>query len=117
MYFKFKNRTIIQNTFQMKLLEGKTAVITGAGRGIGRGIALKLGEHGANIAFSDMMYDDNAKSLEMELQAMGVKAKGYASDASKFDDSHKFADEVVQEFGRVDILVNNAGITRDQLLM
>jgi len=101
----------------MKLLEGKTAVITGANRGIGRGIALKLGEHGANIAFSDMAYDDNAKSLEAALHEMGVKAKGYASDASKFDDSQKFADEVVKDFGRIDILVNNAGITRDQLLM
>jgi len=101
----------------MKLLEGKTAIVTGAARGIGRAIALKLAEQGANIAFSDMVYDDNAKSLETELNTLGVKAKAWASDASKLDDTQKFVDEVVKEFGRVDVLVNNAGITRDTLLM
>ncbi len=101
----------------MKLLDGKTAVITGAARGIGRAIALKFGSEGANVAFSDIRYDENCESLEKELEAMGVKGKGYASDASSFEGSEKFINEVLNDFGQVDILVNNAGITRDNLLM
>ncbi|MDO9512382.1 MAG: 3-oxoacyl-[acyl-carrier-protein] reductase [Bacteroidales bacterium] len=101
----------------MKLLQGKVAVITGASRGIGRAIALRFAAEGANIAFSDLNYDDNCIALEKELAALGVKGKGYASDASSFEASEKFIDEVVKDFGTVDILVNNAGITRDQLLM
>ncbi|MBI5218094.1 MAG: 3-oxoacyl-[acyl-carrier-protein] reductase [Bacteroidia bacterium] len=101
----------------MKLLEGKTAIITGAARGIGRAISIKFAEHGANIAFTDLFYDDNMKSLETELAALGVKAKGYASDASKYTDSEKLAEEVLKDFSSIDILVNNAGITRDNLLM
>jgi len=101
----------------MNLLEGKTAIITGAARGIGRAIALKFAAEGANIAFSDMAYDENAQSLEKQLLELGVKAKAYASDASKLDETQKFVDDVVKEFGRVDVLVNNAGITRDTLLM
>jgi len=101
----------------MKLLEGKTALITGASRGIGREIALKFAAQGANIAFSDLAYDDNAKSLEVEIEALGLKAKGYASDASSFDGGESLINAVMEEFGRIDILVNNAGITRDNLLM
>ncbi|MBU1013868.1 MAG: 3-oxoacyl-[acyl-carrier-protein] reductase [Bacteroidetes bacterium] len=101
----------------MKLLEGKTALITGASRGIGREIALKFAAQGANIAFSDLAYDDNAKSLEVEIEALGLKAKGYASDASSFDGGEALINAVMEEFGRIDILVNNAGITRDNLLM
>lgn len=101
----------------MKLLEGKTAVITGASRGIGRAIALKFASEGADIAFSDIRYDEQAESLEKEIVALGQKGKGYASDASSFEDSQKFIDEVLKEFGKVDILVNNAGITRDNLML
>ncbi len=101
----------------MKLLEGKTALITGGARGIGRAIALSFAKHGAHIAFSDLIYDDQAIALEKELAAYGIKAKGYASDASNLESSEKLAEEVATEFGRIDILVNNAGITRDTLLM
>lgn len=101
----------------MKLLEGKTAIITGASRGIGKSIAIKYAEHGANIAFTDIVEDDNMKNLEKELQAMGVKAKGYASNASNYEDSQKTVDQIIKDFGTVDVLVNNAGITRDGLLM
>ena len=101
----------------MKLLEGKTAVITGASRGIGRAIAIKFASEGADVAFSDIRYDEEAESLEKEIAALGQKGKGYASDASSFEDSQKFIDEVLKEFGKVDILVNNAGITRDNLML
>lgn len=101
----------------MKLLEGKTALITGASRGIGRAIALAFAQQGANIAFSDLKYDEQAIDLEKEIQALGVKAKAFASDASSFSGSEKMVEEVAASFGRIDILVNNAGITRDTLLM
>lgn len=101
----------------MKILEGKTALITGASRGIGRAIALEFAHTGANVAFSDLRYDELAESLEKELTALGVKAKGYASDASSFADSEKLVNDVIAEFGKIDILVNNAGITKDTLLM
>jgi 3-oxoacyl-[acyl-carrier protein] reductase len=101
----------------MKLLEGKTALITGGARGIGRAIALAFAAQGAHVAFSDLHYDDQAKSLEKELASLGVQARGFASDASKLADSEKLIDEVMAAFGRIDILVNNAGITRDTLLM
>ena len=101
----------------MKLLEGKTALITGASRGIGKAIALQFANEGANIAFSDIRRDENMENLEKELQALGVQAKGYASDASSFSDSDRAVEEVVKDFGRIDVLVNNAGITRDNLLM
>ena len=101
----------------MKLLEGKIALVTGANRGIGRAIALKMGEQGASIAFTDLAIDDNTKSLEKELEALGVKAKGYASDASSLKDTEKVVRDIVAEFGTIDILVNNAGITKDTLLM
>ena len=101
----------------MKLLEGKTAIITGASRGIGRGIAKVFASHGANIAFSYSSSVDAAMALEKELATKGVKVKGYQSDASNFAQSQEFVDAVVAEFGTVDILVNNAGITKDNLLM
>lgn len=101
----------------MKLLEGKVAIVTGAARGIGRAIAVKFAEQGANVAFTDLKLDEHTESLEKELNALGVKAKGFASDASKYDDAEKVTDAIVEEFGRVDALINNAGITRDTLLM
>ena len=101
----------------MKLLEGKTALITGASRGIGKAIALRFANEGANIAFTDLVADENFQATERELQALGVKAKGYASNASSFEDSANTVDQIAKEFGSIDILVNNAGITRDNLLM
>lgn len=101
----------------MKLLEGKTAIITGAARGIGKSIAIELAKAGANIAFTDLFYDDNAKATEKELADLGVKAKGYASDASKFDQTHEVVAQIAKDFGSIDVLVNNAGITKDTLLM
>lgn len=101
----------------MKLLEGKTALITGGARGIGKAIAIAYATEGANVAFSDLKYDEIAESLEKELEAFGVKAKGYASDASSFEGSEELINKVVEDFGRIDVLVNNAGITRDNLLM
>lgn len=101
----------------MKLLEGKTALVTGGSRGIGRAIALAFAAEGANVAFSDLAYDAIAENLEKEIQSLGVKAKGYASDASSFDGSEILCNAVAADFGRIDILVNNAGITRDNLLM
>lgn len=101
----------------MKLLEGKTALITGAARGIGKALALKFAEEGANIAFTDLVIDENGKATEAEIQALGVKAKGYASNAANFDETHTVVEEVMNDFGRIDILVNNAGITKDGLMM
>ncbi len=101
----------------MKLLEGQTALITGGSRGIGRAIALEMARQGANVAFSDLKYDETAKQTEKELNDLGVEAKGYASDASSFSESENLVNDVVAEFGNIDILVNNAGITRDTLLM
>jgi len=101
----------------MKLLENKTALVTGAARGIGKAIVLAYAREGANIAFSDLRLDADTEQLEKELQALGVKAKGYASDASSFEASEQLIEAVIQDFGGIDILVNNAGITRDGLLM
>ena len=101
----------------MKLLENKVALITGGSRGIGRGIAQKFAEQGANVAFTFLSSVEKALAFEKELQAMGVKAKGYQSDAADFAAAEKLIDEIVQDFGTLDIVVNNAGITRDTLLM
>lgn len=101
----------------MKLLEGKVALITGASRGIGKAIALEFAKHGANIAFSDIKADENMALCEKELKALGVEARGYASNAASFEESAQLVDNVVKDFGRIDVLVNNAGITRDNLLM
>lgn len=101
----------------MKLLEGKITVITGATRGIGKGIAKKFAEQGATIVFTYVSSEEKAKIVEGELKAFGVAAKGYKSDASKMEDAIALIDDVVKEFGTVDIVVNNAGITKDGLLM
>ena len=101
----------------MKLLEGKVALITGAARGIGKSIAMKFAQEGANIAFTDLNYDENMQATEKELAAFGVKAKGYASNAASFEDSEKLIADVVSDFEKIDVLVNNAGITRDNLLL
>ena len=101
----------------MKLLEGKTAIITGASRGIGKGIARVYAEHGANVAFTYSSSEQPALELEKELTALGVKAKAYKSNAASFEEAQQLADDVLKEFGAIDILVNNAGITKDNLLM
>ena len=101
----------------MGLLTGKTALITGAARGIGKGIALKFAAEGANIAFTDLVIDENGKATEAEIAALGVQAKGYASNAAEFGETEEVVKKVVEDFGRIDILVNNAGITKDGLMM
>jgi 3-oxoacyl-[acyl-carrier protein] reductase len=101
----------------MKLLEGKTALITGASRGIGRAIALRFAEEGANVAFTFLSSVEKGQALETELQAKGVKAKGYRSDASIFKAADELVNSVITDFGTLDVLVNNAGITKDGLLM
>ncbi len=101
----------------MKLLEGKVAVITGAARGIGKAIALKFASEGANIAFTDLVIDEIGEATQKEIEALGVKAKGYASNAANFEETHAVVTEIVNDFGRIDILVNNAGITKDGLMV
>lgn len=101
----------------MKLLEGKTAIITGASRGIGKGIAQVFAAHGANVAFTYSSSAESAKILEDELNTLGIKAKGYQSNAADFNESQKLVDDVISDFGTIDVLVNNAGITKDNLLM
>jgi 3-oxoacyl-[acyl-carrier protein] reductase len=101
----------------MKLLDGKTAIVTGASRGIGKAIALKCAAEGAGIAFTDLKDDEHLQETEKELKELGVQAKGYASDASSFEQSQQVVGQILKDFGQVDILVNNAGITRDNLLM
>lgn len=101
----------------MDLMKGKVAVVTGAARGIGRMIALRLAQEGADVAFTDLNRDENMDSLEKELSNLGVKGKGFVSDASDYEQAHKVVDEVIAEFSKIDVLVNNAGITRDTLLM
>lgn len=101
----------------MGLLEGKTALITGAARGIGKAIALKFASEGANIAFTDLVLDENVRNTEKEIEELGVKAKGYASNAANFTETEKVVTEIHKDFGKIDILVNNAGITRDGLMM
>lgn len=101
----------------MNLLVGKTALITGAGRGIGRAIALRFAQEGANVAITDIRITDEVEEFIAQLNAMGVKAKAYTSNAADFDDAHKTVEAVAADFGAIDILVNNAGITRDGLLM
>ena len=96
----------------MGLLDGKTAIVTGAARGIGKAIALKFASEGANIAFTDLVIDENAENTTKEIEAMGVKAKGYASNAANFEDTAKVVEAIHADFGRIDILVNNAGISQ-----
>ena len=100
-----------------KLLENKVAIITGASRGIGEGIALKLAEHGANIAFTYVSSDEKAKALEERLQSFGVKAKAYNSNAAMYDQCEATVNDIVKDFGTIDICVNNAGISKDNLLL
>ena len=101
----------------MDLLKGKTALITGAARGIGKAIALKFAEEGANIAFTDLVIDENGKATEAEIAAKGVKAKGYASNAADYAQTEEVVKQIHADFGRIDILVNNAGITKDGLML
>ena len=101
----------------MKFLEGKTVIITGASRGIGRGIALVYAQHGCNVAFTYSSSVQAAQELEIELNTLGVKAKGYQSNAASYDQAHTLAKEVLKDFEGLDILINNAGITKDNLLM
>lgn len=101
----------------MKLLQGKTAIITGATRGIGRGVALIFAQQGANVAFTYSSSEQAAIALEKELEALGVQAKGYKSNAADFGEAQKLVNGVLEAFGNVDILINNAGITKDNLLM
>lgn len=101
----------------MRLLEGKVALITGAARGIGKAIAMRFAEQGANIAFTDLEINETVELVVRELETMGVKVKAYASNAASFEESHDVVKQVVEEFGKIDILVNNAGITKDGLMM
>ena len=101
----------------MELLKGKTALITGAARGIGKAIALKFAAEGANVAFTDLVIDENGKQTEEEIAAFGVKAKGYASNAADFAQTEEVVKQIHADFGRIDILVNNAGITKDGLML
>ncbi|MBR4561291.1 MAG: 3-oxoacyl-[Bacteroidales bacterium] len=100
----------------MRLLDNKVALITGAGRGIGKAIALRFAQEGCNIAFTDIALNDVVMETEKELAALGVKVKAYASNAANFEETHQVVDEIVKDFGRIDILVNNAGITKDTAL-
>lgn len=101
----------------MGLLTGKVALVTGATRGIGRAIALKFAAEGAEVAFTYRSQHEAAQSLVAEIEALGAKAKGYASDAADFSQAHEVTGEIIKEFGHIDILVNNAGITKDGLMM
>ena len=101
----------------MGLLTGKTALVTGAARGIGKAIALKFATEGANVAFTDLVIDENGQATEAEIAAFGVKAKGYASNAADFAQTEEVVKQVKEDFGSIDILVNNAGITKDGLML
>ena len=101
----------------MKLLENKVVIVTGASRGIGEAVALKLAEHGAHVAFSYLSSEEKAKALEQKLKSMGVNAKAYKSNAAVFADCEAMVNDVVKEFGNVDVCVNNAGISKDNLLL
>ena len=101
----------------MGLLEGKVALITGAARGIGKAIALRFAEEGADVAFTDLVINEAAEETVAELEAFGHKVKAYASNAASFDEAHAVVEEILKEFGHIDILVNNAGITRDGLML
>ena len=101
----------------MGMLEGKVALITGAARGIGKAIALKFAEEGADVAFTDLVINEAAEETISEIAAFGHKVKGYASNAANFDETHTVVEEILKDFGRIDILVNNAGITKDGLVM
>ena len=101
----------------MKMLEGKVALITGAARGIGKAIALKFAAEGADVAFTDLVIDENGKQTEQEIAALGVRAKGYASNAANFEETETVVKQIHEDFGHIDILVNNAGITKDGIML
>ena len=101
----------------MGLLDGKTALVTGAAKGIGKAIALKYASEGADVAFTDLVINEAAEETIREIEAFGHKCKGYASNAASFEDSQKTVDEIMKDFGHIDILVNNAGITKDGLML
>lgn len=100
-----------------QLLENKTALVTGAARGIGKAIALRLAEEGCQIAFTDLVINEQAEETRKEIEAKGVICRAYASNAADFEETHKLVEQVVKDFGQIDILVNNAGITKDTLLL
>ena len=101
----------------MKLLEGKVALVTGAARGIGKAVALKFAAEGADIAFTDLVIDENGQKTKSEIEAFGVRVLAIASNAANFEECHNVVDTIVKEFGKLDILVNNAGITKDGLML
>ncbi|MBQ3209483.1 MAG: 3-oxoacyl-[Alistipes sp.] len=101
----------------MKLLEGKVALITGAGRGIGKAVAMRFAEQGADIAFTDLELSETVLATKAELEQFGVRVQAYASNAADFEQSHAVVEQIMADFGRIDILVNNAGITKDGLML